>query len=161
MKCDDVEKALKGDSGDLDAVKHHLENCPECSRKYRQDLELEVALRNLSLMKETVDITDKVREAIRLIDRRRNTMVRKKKWVWVTTSVIAAALLIVSIPFLAGWLSAAFSLINNFEFGPVYDFEASPSQYVHFFYLMIAVVVWVFWYLWRVAKIEPIKSAQQ
>lgn len=159
MECDDVEKALKGDTGDLEAVRHHLKGCPECSRKYKSDLELEIALRGLSLEKETADITTEVRESIRLIDRRRNALARKKKWIWVTTSVIVAGLLVISMPFLAGWFSAVFGLISNFEFGPVYDFEVSPSQYIHFFYVIIAVLVWVFWNLWRVTRIRPFHSA--
>ena len=60
MRCDDIERALSDDSGDLKAVARHLETCRECAARFGRDTALEIALRDLTLNSETVDITDEL-----------------------------------------------------------------------------------------------------
>ena len=152
MKCDDVLRALNDDTGDVKAVRRHLEICPECAKRFARDLEIEETLRNICLDMAPIDITAEVRNSLRLVNKRQSVYTRARKWIWVTVSVATVALFIISMPILAGWLSTAYRFATYVDIGRSIDSAISSTQRIHLVYAMVAILVWVVSYLWREAR---------
>ncbi len=152
MKCVDILRALNNDEGDLKSVRSHLESCAECSRKFARDLEIEEALRNLGIEVSSVDIAAEIRNSISLLNQRQSTYNLIRRGIWITVSVATMALLIISMPILAGWLSKAYSLANSCDICRSIDSMISSTQCIYLFYLMAAVLAWVASYLWQETK---------
>jgi hypothetical protein len=156
MKCADILRALNDHAGDLKAVRCHIKGCPECSRRFSRDLEIEEALRNLDLEMAPVDITAEVEASLGLLRKRRSTRGFIHRWVWVTASVAIFALLMITMPILAGWLGKAWDLINRYDVGRLIDSvmpSAIPSvRPVHLLCLIVAVIAWMAVYLLRESK---------
>ena len=149
MKCVDRLKTMNYYAGDLEIVRRHLESCPECSRRFARDLEIEYALRDLGLGVAPIDITAEVRNSLGLLNKRRFKCGLVRKWVWVTVSAAILVLLIITMPILAGWLNEAYDLVNSFHIGRSIKSAISFYYFEYLFYLMMAVLVWVITYLWR------------
>ncbi len=160
MICADIWKALNDDSSDLEAVKRHLASCPECSRRFARDLELEEALRYLGLEVAPVDITAELTHSLSSFKQRRSACNLVRRWVWAGASVAALALLVITMPILAGWLSAAHGLAGRLNVGASIEsamaFANSPVvssiRFIHLLYLMVAILAWLAAYLVRETK---------
>jgi anti-sigma factor RsiW len=160
MKCADIWNALNDDTGDLRAVKRHLVSCPECSRRFARDLEIEEALRYLDLEVGPVDITAEVAHSLSSFRQRRSACDLVRRWVWAGASVAALVLLAITMPVLAGWLSAAHGLAGRLNVGAsiesVMAFAKSPVvssiRFIHVLYLMVAILAWLAAYLVRESK---------
>ena len=66
MRCEDIEKALNSDTGDLEAIAKHLKICRGCAEKFAADLELETALVQLAVEHESIDITENLQTTLYL-----------------------------------------------------------------------------------------------
>jgi predicted anti-sigma-YlaC factor YlaD len=160
MKCSDISKALNDDRSDLTAVRRHLQRCPECSRRFERILEIEEALRQLGLGVPSVDITAEVRRSLSSLKKRRSGYNRVRKWVWATSSVVILALLIITMPILAGWMTGAYRLAGRLDVGrsieSAMSYAVSPAgtsiQWIHLMLVMGVVLASVAAYLWRVSK---------
>jgi len=156
MKCADISRALADDAGDLKAVRRHLETCPQCSRRFARDMEIEEALRNLDLDVVPADITAGVRASLSLLDRCRSAHDLVRKWVWAIVSLAALALLVIVMPILAGWLVKVYDLIDHYDLSQSIN-AAMPSavyriESLHLLCLTVAVLAWTAVHLWRETK---------
>jgi anti-sigma factor RsiW len=155
MRCSDVLRNLNSDTGDLDAVRRHLESCPECSRRFAGDLEIEEALRNLGVEIGRVDITPEVSHSLGLLKRRRSRFRLFRRWVWAVTSVAVLMLLMIATPILAGWLGHVVDFAKRHDARSIV-YAVSPAissmQLFHMFCLMVAVLALLAAYLWREAR---------
>jgi hypothetical protein len=156
MKCADIPSALNDDTGDLEAVRGHLERCRDCSRRFARDLDFEYALRNLNQEVAPVDIIAGVRDSLGLVNRRHSRPNLVRKWVWGIVSAATLALLIIAMPILAGWSSKAYDLANRCDdarsIDPALLSAVSSIESIHLLYLMAAVLAWMAVYLWRETK---------
>jgi len=113
MRCEDIDNNLNSDAGDLDGILKHLEICPVCAEKYAADLELETALRQISLAAETVDITDSLKANLYQRYKQQSLLRNIRKWVWVAASLAAVMIIVIGLPLIVEWLKYGyFSFIN-------------------------------------------------
>jgi hypothetical protein len=104
MRCEDVEKILSNDNGDLKAVAKHLECCTACMAKYRDDLELEVSLRGLTSEPLTMDVTADLRRSLYPKYKAIRRLSLAQRWVWRVSGALAAASIILGMPTFLNWL---------------------------------------------------------
>jgi predicted anti-sigma-YlaC factor YlaD len=152
MRCDDLPRALSEEGVDLEVLRNHLEKCPECRKKFKRDLEIEEALRDLSADMARADIVDEVRNCIGLLSGRRRRYGPIRRWVWGTVSVAILGLLVNALPVLGRWLGKAYDLFDEIDTGPALGLAMSPSQCAYLFCGMAAVVASLAVYLWREAR---------
>ena len=162
MRCEDIEKYLNSDNGDLDEVLKHLDICPACAEKYFADIELESALRRLSLTSETVDITDNLKSTLYYRYRQQSRLRLIRKWVWITISFTVTLLLIISLPAIIEWLNrgynsfinelAALKFADSLNIGQLAEKAESSRYYGYVVFLVLAFFVGISAYLWREYK---------
>ena len=162
MRCEDISKNLNSDTGDLDGVLKHLEICPACAEKYAADMELETALRNLSLTSETVDVTENLKLALYQHYRRQSIYSLVRKWVWIAASVATAFLLFISLPTIIEWLNYGFlsfmnvlktiEFSNNINLRQLADKAESSKYYGYILISVFGFFIGISACLWREIK---------
>jgi len=162
MKCEDIEQALNDDRSDLQAIARHLETCPKCAGLYRDDLRLEMSLREISPDIPPLDITGGIGDNIVSQYKQLEKLHLLKRWVWLTSGGIALAILSLSMTTIAGWLTAAYSYgLNHFtHYKPkiLTDAIALANKFsiTEYYTLLIAVIgalaVTTGYYIWREYK---------
>jgi len=162
MKCADVLKILHGDKGDLEAVARHIRNCPACAGRYKRDLELEMALKKLGQEVESIDIIDKVNDALYLRQKRQTRFKLIRRWVWLLTGLVIVMFLVVTIPFLTGLFNELYGYIYSAvttldKYGRTFAEDLISSEdfsriFTDFLYLLAVIVAGIFAYLWREFK---------
>lgn len=103
MNCDYVRKFINDDKVDLKAISDHLRTCDKCREEYGADIDLELALRELSLEAGTVDITRDIQALISTAKSSKSKYVLRKRLVWIAAGVISILLLFAGWPNLISW----------------------------------------------------------
>ncbi|MCP4581367.1 MAG: hypothetical protein GY839_07090 [candidate division Zixibacteria bacterium] len=162
MNCDNIEKVLFSDTGDLESVVNHLDNCPSCAERYSADLEMELALRQLALEPGTVDITDDLKATIYQPHRRLSRLSLIQKWVWIATSLVAAMVIAINLPSIIEWLQFGYNgliaAMPALKIASATDVEKyaneveSSSYYSYIVMIVLVSVVGISTYLWREFK---------
>jgi len=162
MRCEDIERILNSDTGDLDGVLKHLEICPACAEKYSADMGLEAALSRLSLASETIDITGNLKSILYHRYKQQSQLRLIRKWIWITASFISTMLLIISLPTIIEWLNygygsfinelAALKLIDSVNIGQLAEKAESSRYYGYVVFLVLTFFIGTSTYLWREFK---------
>lgn len=159
MKCGDVRKAINDDQGDLEAVRRHLMACPECARRYSEDLRLEDSLRGLQKGLAPVDLTAEVKSALYRADRRESGNAAARRWIWVVLSAALSAIIVTTAPILTGWMNSAHEILSQADMpgsiAPLVPETSSQVRAVHLLLAMASVLVWITLYLWRQSRTAP------
>jgi hypothetical protein len=162
MRCEDIDRNLNSETGDIDEVFKHLEICPTCAQKYAAELGLETALRQLSLTAETVDISENLKSTLynRYEQQYRFRLIRK--WTWLAASLAAVMLLIINLPAIIEWFNHGYNLFinelsalkfaDNINLGQLADKAQSSRYYEYFVIFVLFIFVGVSACLWREVK---------
>jgi len=162
MKCEDIEKYLNSDACELDEILKHVEICPACAEKYSADIELESALRRLSLKSETVDIAENLKSILYHRYRQQSRLRLVRKLVWITALLSAAMLLIINFHTILKWLNYGYDLylselpaleiIGSSDIGRLAEKAESSRYYGYFVISLLAFWFGISAYLWREFK---------
>lgn len=162
MKCDDIKKALNSDTYNLEAIEHHLETCPECAKKYADDLKIENALRNLTVETVPVNITDEISDKLSLVNQKRSRLKFIRKWVWISASISGLMLIWLVMPVISGWFAEAFDMfassismfsgLISIDINNEIAFIQSSKYYNNIVYLIIISAVMIAVHIWREFK---------
>lgn len=162
MRCDEIEQALDGDLADFKAAARHIKKCPYCSKIYKDELELEYSLRNLSLQEETIDILPEIQNQLQLKRKRVKTSVIFKQWSWVGAIVFLAGIIFSNLNNIVTAINRSLLQLESLglslgesEKGNLTQMAESFKSSDYYSLVLMAVAMFagvIFYYLWREFK---------
>ncbi len=159
MRCDEIEKALNGEPADFKAAARHIKKCPYCSKIYKDELELEYSLRELSLEDESVDIMPELYSRLEFEHEQVKASSVIRRWAWFGSVVFVLGFILANLESIVGLINRGMVYLSSWQSNALApqtgDFNrmAQTFQSSDYFYTVLliggAFVAVVFYYLWR------------
>jgi len=159
MRCDEIEQALNGEMADFKAAARHIKKCPYCSKIYKDELELEYSLRDLSLDNETIDITPELYSHLEFEHKKVNVSSIIKRRAWTGSALFMLGLIAFNLESIITLFNKGVIYLNSWQTnnptpqtGDLTQMAESfkSSDYFHtVLFIAISFAAMVFYYLWR------------